>query len=99
LNIIVQRVLIAPSDRLLHGRVRPQAFHRRKAMDREMIFRANIFRRRYHTLVFLGEVSLGIPDDGGDGSTADFAFSYSMPSSRISSAIILKATIIFEKIT
>jgi hypothetical protein len=68
-------------------------------MHWEMIIRANIFCLGYNTLVFLLSVSHGLADDGAQMVTGDVEFPYTMPSSRISSAMILNATIMFEKIT
>lgn len=61
----MKRVFIATPNRLLYGRVFPQPFHWSKAMDWEMIIRANIFRRGYDTLVFLSSVSLELAHDVG----------------------------------
>ena len=58
MNVVMQSVLVAASDRLLYRRVFPESFHWGQAVDGEMIIGADIFRRGDNPLVFLSTLAL-----------------------------------------
>ena len=99
LDVVMKRVFITTPYCALYGFIRPESFHCRKTLDRKRIIYTNVFSCSDNTLIFLAIMSAGHSPRVSKMNTWDCLFWYSTPSSRISSAMILKATIILEKMT